>query len=305
MIEQIMINFPNDYIAAIKSFGLPPRETIRVNTLKITPEDLKVRLEKKGFQLSLTPWLDYAFHVDSTNARHSLGATHEYLKGLYYIQSLGSMIPAHLLYPRPGDQVIDMCAAPGSKTSQMALQYMENQGNLLAIDIKESRIQSLISNLHRMNVTNTIAIPYDASRVFTQHLGKFQPNKILLDAPCSGSGIIRLDPSVKRTKNDNQIIRLQQKQKELLKAGLKLLQPGGTLVYSTCSFFYQENEMVVAEVLGDMENVEIIEPQEDIGLPGFSSIGDLDFGYDLVKTRRLTPHLHDTDAFFLCILHKK
>ncbi|MHA1521867.1 MAG: RsmB/NOP family class I SAM-dependent RNA methyltransferase [Promethearchaeota archaeon] len=305
MIEQIMKNFPNDYLAAIKSFAMPPRETIRVNTLKITPKELKIRLEKKGFRLIPTPWLDYAFHVDSVDAPHSLGATHEYLKGLYYIQSLGSMIPVHLLYPEPEDQVLDMCAAPGSKTSQIALHYMKNQGNLIAIDIKPSRVQSLISNLHRMGITNTIAFPYDTGRVFTQHLGKFRPNKILLDAPCSGSGIIRVDPSVRRTKNDNQILRLQQKQKELLRAGLKMLQPGGTMVYSTCSFYYQENEQVVAEVLGEMDNIEIIEPHEDIGLPGFSSIGDLDFGYDLVKTRRLTPHLHDTDAFFICLLQKK
>lgn len=303
MIEQIIKNFPEDYVAVLKAFEQPAPETIRVNTLKIEPEALKSRLENKGFKLTQSQWLDYAYNVDSTQASLSLGATHEYLKGLYYIQSLGSMIPVHILYPKPGDQVLDMCAAPGSKTTQIA-QYMQNQGELLAIDIKNSRINSLISNIRRMNVTNAMVFPYDASKVFIQQLGKFRPNKILLDAPCTGSGIVRVDPFVKRVKNDTQIMRMKQKQKDLLSAGLKLLQPGGSLVYSTCSFHYQENEMVVAEVLADHENVEIVEPQEEIGLPGFNQVGEFEFGYDLLKSRRLTPNLHDCDAFFFCLLQK-
>ncbi|MCF2142015.1 MAG: RsmB/NOP family class I SAM-dependent RNA methyltransferase [Candidatus Lokiarchaeota archaeon] len=303
MIRQIMKNFPNDHIAALKAFAQPAPETIRVNTLKISPEELKTRLEEKGFKLTPVEWLDYAFHVDSTHTHHTLGATHEYLKGFYYLQSLGSMIPVHLLYPKPGDQILDMCAAPGSKTTQIA-QYMQNQGQIIAIDIKKSRINSLISNIRRMDVRNAIIFPFDATQLYIQHLGKFRPNKILLDAPCTGSGILRHDPSIKRMKNDSKIHRLRQQQKKLLKAGLKLLPKGGTLVYSTCSFHYQENEMVVAEVLKEVKNVEIIEPQENIGLPGFSQIDDMEFGYNLLKSRRLTPHLHNCDAFFYCILQK-
>ena len=101
MVKQIMKNFPQDYVTVLKAFAQPAPETIRINTLKITPKELKARLEAKGFKLTPVDWLDYAIHVDSSQSRHTLGATHEYLKGLYYIQSLGSMIPVHLFYPKP------------------------------------------------------------------------------------------------------------------------------------------------------------------------------------------------------------
>ncbi len=294
---------PETWILWINAFNKPSIKTIRVNTLKISPEELKEQLEKKDFKLRPTKWFDNAFHIDSTDSKLKLGATHEYLKGFYYIQSLASMVPAHLLYPQPGDRVIDMCASPGSKTTQIG-QMMKQQGIIIAIDAKITRIKSLTSNIKRCGIKNAIVFPHDSTQLKMEQIGPYKPNKILLDAPCSGSGIIREDPTIKRVKNDNDIKRLAQIQKKLLSKGLEFLQPEGYLMYSTCSFHYQENEQVIAETLQKFDNIEIVEPFEDIGLPGFDHVGEMDFGYDLIKSRRLFPNIHDTDAFFFCLMKK-
>ena len=232
-----------------------------------------------------------------------IGATHEYLEGHYYLQSLASMIPPQMLYPGKKDHVLDMCAAPGSKTTQMG-QLMQQGGIIVATDVKESRLKSLNSNIRRCGLYNCLTFAHDARKLKSK-LGSFLPTKILLDAPCSGSGIIRIDPSPKRTKDDSDIKRLSSMQKDLLKAGLDILPPGGRLMYSTCSFHYQENEQVIAETVLSRQDVEVIEPEENIGLPGLERIGNLEFGYELLKTRRLFPNLHDTDAFFMCLIEKK
>ena len=304
MMEQLIINFPDDYMGVVRAFAKPDISTIRVNTLKTTPSALQTMLEKKGFNLRPTKWIDYAFHVDSSNSHFKLGATHEYLKGHYYNQSLASMIPVHFLFPQPGDNILDMCAAPGSKTTQIG-QILNQQGTIVAVDAKPSRLRALTSNIKRCGIKNCIIFPYDSTQLKSNSLALFKPNKILLDAPCSGSGIIRGDPSLKKVKNDKEIKRLSQIQKRLLATGLDLLPPGGFLLYSTCSFLYQENEQVVAETINQRKDVEIIEPFEDIGMPGHEHIGNMEFGYDLIKSRRLYPNLHDTDAFFMCLMQKK
>jgi len=303
MISELIKNFPNDYLEVIKAFEKPPIKSIRVNTLKTTPENVKQSLEDKGFQLQPIEWFPYEFNVVQQDMPFDLGATHEYLHGWYYLQSLASMVPVHILYPESKDIVLDMCAAPGSKTTQIA-QYMQNKGTLIAIDEKKDRLSALGANLKRCGVYNTIIFPYDSRDVTKFSSLGFQPNKILLDAPCTGAGVIRTDPSRKKSRDLNDIKLMAAKQKQLLKAGLSLLAPKGTLVYSTCSFHYQENEMVVAEVLKEMKNIEIIEPNEPIGLPGLEKVGELEFGYDLLKSRRLYPNIHDTDAFFFCLLRK-
>ncbi len=303
MISQMHKVFQEDFQAVLHAFGKPAISTIRVNTLKTTPEEIKAKLEHKGFLVRPTPWIDYAYHINAIDSNLQIGATHEYLEGFYYLQSLGSMVPAHLLYPAPNDKVLDMCAAPGSKTTQMG-QMMKQQGTIVAVDVKKTRLGSLNFNLRRCGIYNCITFPYD-SRQLKSKLTTYHPNKILLDAPCSGSGIIRVDPSPKRMKDDSHLKRLAATQKELLRTGLDLLSPGGKLMYSTCSFHYQENEQVIAEVLSKRKDVEIIEPSQDIGLPGLEQVDNLDFGYEMLKTRRLYPNLHDSDAFFMCLLEKQ
>ncbi len=305
MVRELMINYPDDYLEVIRAFEKPSLEMIRTNTLKIQPQALKKRLENKGFRLKKAQWIDYAYIVDTRNSKLSLGATHEYLMGYYYIQDLASMIPVYFLSPRPGDKVIDMCAAPGGKTTHIG-QYLKQKGTIIAIDRKESRLKSLISNINRCGILNSMVFPYDGKDL--NKIPKFRhwANKILLDAPCTGSGIIRKDKSRKMSRNLKDVKEMAKIQKSLLKTGLEILKPGGLLLYSTCSFHYRENEQVVAEVSASRDDVNIIEPfKVDIGLPGLIKAENREFGYDMLKTRRMYPNVHDTDAFFYCLLEKK
>ncbi|ENN96773.1 proliferating cell nuclear antigen [Methanocaldococcus villosus KIN24-T80] len=224
---------------------------IRVNTLKISPEEVKERLEKKGVILEET-FLDYAFKVKKSP--FSIGATPEYLFGYYYLQSLSSMIPPIILNPKKRDFALDMCSAPGGKTTHMA-QIMENQGVIVAVEISRERIKALKSNINRLGVLNTIVINADM-REYKNYLleNNIFFDKILLDAPCSGNFIKDKNRNV--SKKD--ILYCSIRQKELLNIGLDLLKKGGYLVYSTCSMEKEENEDVISYILNKREDIKLI-----------------------------------------------
>jgi NOL1/NOP2/sun family putative RNA methylase len=306
MVQEIKRNFPEDYKEVLQAFDRPAPQVIRVNTLRATPEMVVNCLKEKGFGVRPIEWLNYAFEITELNNTVQIGATHEYLFGWYYLQNLASMLPVHALYPQPGDIVLDMCAAPGSKTTQIG-QYMQNKGTIIATDIHYLRCKTLAANLKRCGVQNAIICPIDAiqTKNFIQ-LG-IRPQKILLDAPCTGSGVIRTDPSRKRSRNEHDIAQMAQIQKKLLKTGLDLLDHQGYLVYSTCSFHYQENEAVVAEVLRERSDIRILPLPATYGLPAFTKMGEEIFGDDMLNAQRVSP-IHPVkyapDAFFICLLQK-
>lgn len=213
----------------------PLPKYIRVNTLRIKPKELRKRLEEKGFELKKV--MDYCFLVKE--APISIGATTEYLLGYYFLQDYSSLFPAINLNPKPGEVVWDMCAAPGGKTTHLA-QLMKNQGVIVATDVR--KVKSLWYNVMRMGVTNVIIYQRDAREV------KYKFDKILLDAPCTGTGILRRDPTRARVKLRD-IRRASSLQKELMKTAYENLKEGGTLVYSTCSLEPEENEEVVEYAL--------------------------------------------------------
>ena len=303
MVEEIVKNYPLDYKQLLRAFDQSPVESLRVNTLKITPEKLQKKLEEKRFLLKKTNWCDTGFRVKNSNPQYNIGSSHEYLQGYFYIQSEASMLSSLILSPQPGETVLDMAAAPGGKTTHLA-QMMKNEGAIIAIERKASRMQSLKSNTKRCGVTNVIAFPYDGMKLTNDHLGPIKIDKILLDAPCTGSGIIRKDRTRKKSRNGKDVAKMAEIQKQLLKRAIDIVRPGGFILYSTCSIHYQENEQVISEVMHQKKNVEIIEPHFDFGIPGLISIGNIDFGYEMLKTRRVAPHLHDMDGFFYCLLQK-
>ncbi len=272
--------------------------TIRINTLKIKIDDLVNRLQNKGFILEVLPWVSYGFKVVKRSM--NLGSLHEFLQGYFYLQSFSSMIPCLVLDPKPGETVIDMCAAPGSKATQIA-QLMENKGKLILLDKNEKRIPSLNVNLSRMGVSNSIIIHQNA-----QNLPKIgiKADKILLDAPCTGEGLIRRDPQRKTSRTLSDIKKLSKIQVKLLRAGLSSLKTGGSLVYSTCSIAPEENEMVINEVLENYNDVEILKIKDQIGIPGILEFNRKKFNSNLYYTQRLYPHIHDSEGFFYCLLQK-
>ncbi|MBD3352579.1 MAG: NOL1/NOP2/sun family putative RNA methylase [Candidatus Lokiarchaeota archaeon] len=230
----------------------------------------------------------------------TLGSTHEYLMGKYYLQGHASMLPALYLNPEPDDLIIDMCAAPGSKTTQMA-QMMENKGNIIATEIDDKRIKSLIYNLRRCAVRNTTVLNFDAQNL--KKLG-LNPSKILLDAPCSGEGVIRTDPSRKRTMHPTHIKRFMNTQLNLLKSAVEAVKTHGYIMYSTCSIAPEENEFIIQKILDRYPKIEIRPVNDNKGLPGFTEIFGQELHMDFLKARRYFPHIHDTHGFFYCLLYK-
>lgn len=231
----------------------------------------------------------------------TLGSTHEYLMGYYYIQSYASMLPALYLNPKEEDIVVDMCAAPGGKTTQMA-QLMNNKGKIIAIESSSSRIKALIYNLRRCGVKNTTVLNIDSTKINELDL---HPKKILLDAPCSGEGIIRDDPTRKKSKTPDHIKRYMAIQMELLISAAKSVVPGGYVMYSTCSIAPEENEFIIENLLETYNKMEIAPINDNWGFPGFTNIFNIKLSDNLVKARRYYPHIHNTDGFFLCLLRKK
>jgi NOL1/NOP2/sun family putative RNA methylase len=276
----------------------PLKPSIRVNTLKITVDRLKDRLENKGFQLELSKWFSYAFIVNS--APYNLGATHEFLQGYYYLQNIASMLPASILNPNSNDVVIDMCAAPGSKATHLA-QIMKNGGILILIDFNLKRIPALAINLRRLGITNSIVMNYNSTDLSNLNL---KADKILLDVPCTGEGLIRQDPKRKRSKKLNDIEKMAQIQKSLLKSGLNALKVGGKLLYSTCSIAPEENELVINDILHNMQDYRIIELPDQYGVNGLTEIYGKELNNELKFSQRLYPHLHDTIGFFFCLIKR-
>ncbi|MFH1849485.1 MAG: RsmB/NOP family class I SAM-dependent RNA methyltransferase [archaeon] len=218
-----------------------PRRAIRVNTLKITVSALKRRLE--GWTLTQIPWCKEGFWVEHKDGRRDIGNTIEHALGYIYVQESVSMIPPLVLGPRPGDKILDMCAAPGSKSTQIA-QYMGNQGLLISNDYKGDRLKSLGINLARCGVSNVIT-----TLMAGQSFRGMEFDRILIDAPCSGTGTIRKSLKTFRIWNPGMVRRLASTQKKLLETGYSLLKKGGTLVYSTCSLEPEEDEGVVDHLL--------------------------------------------------------
>jgi len=276
----------------------PLTPSIRVNTLKIDKDALKKRLESKGFKLDSIDWIHEGIKI--RNSPLNLGSTHEYLQGLYYLQSVAPMLPAFILDPNPGDIVIDMCAAPGGKATHLA-QIMNNEGNLILIERNRNRIPALEFNLRRMGVSNSIVINEDAVNLSKMNL---KADKILLDAPCTGEGLIRQDSSRKRSKTMKDIKKLSIIQKKLLKSGLNSLNPGGQMLYSTCSIAPEENELVLDDVLKDNSDFAIVKIPRNYGVDGIIDIYNKTLRGDIKYSQRLYPHLHNTIGFFISLIEK-
>ena len=273
--------------------------SIRVNTLKISVLELKKRLEKKGNELKPIEWIPYGFNIAKES--FNLGSSHEFLQGYYYLQNIASMLSAIILDPKPNDIVIDMCAAPGSKSTHLA-QLMENRGTLILIERNLNRIPALEVNLRRMGIINSIVLNMDAVNLSNMNV---KGDKILLDAPCSGEGLIRQDPSRKKSKRMKDIEKMSSIQKRLLTAGLKALNSGGMLLYCTCSIAPEENEIVVDEVLNKSNNCKIVEISKNYGVKGLTKVFGVRLLEDLMFSQRLYPHLHDTIGFYFCLIKKE
>lgn len=276
-------------------------KSVRVNTLKAAVADVKKRLENQGFTLYPVPWCSEGFWVKGS--RTDFGNLVEHTLGYFYIQEAASMIPAVVLNPQPGEAVLDMCASPGSKTTQMAA-MMENKGIIVANDITGDRMKPLGINLQRVGALNVVE-----SQARGQQLMRLATrfDRILVDAPCSGTGTIRKSPETLKIWNPLMVKRLASQQKTLIDTGFSLLKHGGTLVYSTCSVEPEENEGVVDWLLQKYPGTATI---EEIKLNINRSNTALSFeksqySSEIKKCLRIWPQDNNTEGFFVAKVLKR
>ena len=284
----------------IEACEQPIRTSIRMNSLRAEPEKVVERLQKKGVKLEKIPWLTHGYYADFEG--HSTpGAFLEHMVGFYYVQGVPSMTTVEVLDPQPDETVLDLAAAPGGKTTHIA-QQMNNTGKVLAIELDRKRLASLESNILRCGVTNAIVLRGDASKI--DKLG-FEPDRILLDAPCSGEGLIPLDPTRKTSKSMADIRYCATKEDELLDAAVSVLAPGGTIVYTTCSIAPEENEYVVDDILKRYPEMKVVPITLDFGTPGYSEPFGVSLDESLKLSKRFLPHLHGSEGFFICKMIKE
>jgi NOL1/NOP2/sun family putative RNA methylase len=288
-----------DTFRFIEACEKPLRTALRVNTLKSSVENLVKRLSGKGVGLERIPWLEHGFYADFHG--FSPGALLEHMLGYYYVQGVPSMTAVAVLNPQPGENVADLAAAPGGKTTHLS-QLMKNQGTLVALEQDRLRISSLRSNIMRCAAENVMVYRGDAKKI--DGLG-LRFDKIILDAPCSGEGLIPLDPSRKTSKTMADIRYCATVENELLEAAVRNLKPGGEMVYSTCTIAPEENEYIVDDILRRFPEIRVQPIELEFGTPGYTEPYGVSLDESLVQARRFLPHQHGTEGFFICKLRKE
>ncbi len=229
-----------EYPAFLASYDRPVRAGIRVNTLKISAEQFK---ETSGFHLEQIPWIDNGFYYEETDA-----PSHHpwYYAGMYYLQEPSAMTPASLLPIEEGDLVLDLCAAPGGKATELGAR-LKGTGFLLANDISNSRARALLRNLERFGIANMAVCSENPETLLKYFPETF--DKILIDAPCSGEGMFHKEPQMTRFWEEHGPAYYSAIQRELILQAADMLKPGGMLLFSTCTFAPEENEGTVRWLL--------------------------------------------------------
>ncbi|MBM3308669.1 MAG: RsmB/NOP family class I SAM-dependent RNA methyltransferase [Candidatus Altiarchaeales archaeon] len=273
----------------VDSLRFKPKSAIRVNTLKAGVERVEKVLYENRIEYARIPWCPEGLWVDlepSSLVEHQLG--------FYYIQDAVSMAVSLALDPKPGEEVLDLCAAPGSKTTHLAA-LMQNEGCLLANEQDYRRIRALVYNIQRCGVSNAVITRQDGVK-FDQFGVKF--DKILLDVPCSDVGRAMSSRDVIRDWSKGKVIRLSALQKRLAVAAYNCLKEEGVLVYSTCTTSIEENEQVVEHILDSCKNARL----ERIKLSGLQSKKGLtDKTFDCL---RILPHYNNTGGYFIAKIRK-
>jgi len=303
MIEKFLQVFPvGEILEVLEANEVQRPVTIRTNSLKTRRRDLAQALINRGVNLDpVGKWSKVGLVVYSATV--PLGATPEYLAGHYILQGASSLLPIMALAPQEGERILDMASAPGGKTTHIAA-VMKNTGMVLANDANRDRCKAVVGNCHRLGITNTVVCSHDG-RMLPKVMTGF--DRVLLDAPCSGTGVISKDQSAKQSKDDQDIHLCSHLQKELILAAIDCLdhksKTGGYLVYSTCSILPEENENVVDYVLRK-RHVKLVSTGLDFGVEGFTKYREQRYHPTMNLCKRYYPHTHNMDGFFVAKIKK-
>lgn len=244
LVEKYAGLFGNEFTEALLDAGNGvPELTVRANTLKVSAAELLEKLKHEGIEAETGKYADEAVAIRSTV---SLAKLETFRSGLFQVQDESSMLPARVLAPEPGQKVLDACSAPGGKTTHIA-QLMRNNGTILARDIFEHKLKLVEDSAARLGISIIQTELHDAALPDDKNAEAF--DRVLLDAPCTGLGIVRRKPDIKWARQTKDIAAITELQKKLLHNVSMLVKPGGVLVYSTCTVLPEENEYMVKEFL--------------------------------------------------------
>jgi 16S rRNA (cytosine967-C5)-methyltransferase len=267
-----------------------PPTSIRINTLRGSHEEILQKLASEGIELEKIEPLKYAYKV--TAARRPLTSTTSFQEGLFYIQDKASCLAAEAADPTPNSTVLDICAAPGAKTTYLA-QLMQDQGTLYSIDYSIRRMQVWKKEVSRMGLKIAEPIIADATTLSPLVIAA---DVVILDPPCTGTGAFGKFPSAKWRLTPKSIARMAEIQRQMINACAEKVKPGGVLTYSTCSITIEENELIIERFLKEYPEFSLTKISPDLGLPGLRG---------LENCRRLYPHVHESNGFFVAKLQKR
>ena len=285
-----------EYEEFLKGYDKPRFHALRRNPLKIQKEEF---LRRIPFALKEVPWSEHGYYYENTEQP----GKHEFHEaGLYYIQEPSAMSVVEYLEVKPGEQVLDLCAAPGGKTTQIA-GFMKGEGLLVCNEIHPQRAKILSENIERMGVKNAVVTNETPQRLSTVFPGFF--DKILVDAPCSGEGMFRKNEEALEEWSAENVQMCADRQDEILEEVAKMLRPGGRICYSTCTFAPAENEDCMARFITNHPEFHLVEVKKK----GNMSSGNAKFANSEVegldKTIRLWPHKLDGEGHFIAVLEKE
>ncbi|GAX90622.1 RsmF rRNA methyltransferase first C-terminal domain-containing protein [Effusibacillus lacus] len=283
-----------EYELFSQSYENPKTMGLRVNTLKISAEEF---LAISPFRLEPVPWAPEGFYYE---AEESPGKHVYHTAGLYYIQEPSAMAIAPGLAPEPGERVLDLCAAPGGKTTHLAA-YMKGRGILVANEFVAGRAKVLAENVERLGVRNAVIFNEHPAKLAAAFPGWF--DRILVDAPCSGEGMFRKDPAACEEWSLENVVHCAIRQLDILEEAAKMLRPGGKLVYSTCTFSPEENESVLDRFLDTHPEFRLLPfPNASCFSPGRPEWGK--GRPELQHAVRLWPHRIRGEGHFSALLEK-
>lgn len=270
--------------------------TLRANRLKVDRDGLLRALRAEGVEARATPWSPDGVVVES---RQNLFQLQAFQNGLFEIQDEGSQLLAQLLDPHPGWMVVDACAGAGGKTLALAAS-MKNKGRIVALDTEPQRLEKLAPRARRAGVHNWEAHVVEADRVQPELEKRLQgsADAVLIDAPCSGLGVLRRNPDARFRLDEGSVPRFAGIQRALLARYAAMAKPGGRIVYATCSVAREEDEDVVEAILAEHPELELVPPAETLGQDLAERLG-------ATRYLRLLPHRHGTDGFFAALLRRK
>ena len=269
----------------------PPPLTLRVNTLQISPYELKRKLIDIG--LNAENVISPEALIIEKNASQQIKDIYGYNEGCWYVQDTGAMLVSKILNPQPGEKILDICAAPGGKTTHIA-QLMKNKGKIIAVDNNKARMNKLLENVKRLKINIIKPVIADAEKEMSNVNLMF--DKILIDAPCSAIGTIRHNPDVLWNKTYDDFSMLPKRQLNILCNAAQYLKKEGILVYSTCTTEPEENKMVIKKFLKRNKEFKLISLKEF--LPS-------DWEEKNKGMIQLYPHIHNTDGFFIARMKKE